>query len=231
MDKNELKKRVCRERAKGWYYANREKALKRIKAYQKNPDWILKRKVYRRQWYLKNRNKILAQRKDPNYKKHCDVVRKAYRSRPEIKVKNRLIKRQWDLKNRALINKKRRVYCRKKYNSDVLYKLRLSMHNQLVKGLNYNSLTKRNRTFGMLGYSVEDLKKHLELQFTSEMSWDNYGSYWHIDHKIPKSFASNKTELINLFQLDNLQPLEAKLNISKHNRVIADLFGSGSWNK
>jgi 5-methylcytosine-specific restriction endonuclease McrA len=96
---------------------------------------------------------------------------------------------------------------------------------QLVKGLRYHNLKKRDRTFKLLGYSVVDLKEHLEKQFTPKMNWGNYGSYWHVDHKIPKSFASNEKELLELFALDNLQPLEAKVNISKHNRYIADLFG------
>lgn len=172
-------KELNKQKAKEWYYANKTKALKRIKAYRLLPGWIQKR--------------------------------------------------EWDLKNKDLINAKNRIFIHNKYISNPHFKLIRIMHNQLLKGLKYHNLTKKNRTFVLLGYSAQDLKIHLEKQFTPEMSWSNYGSYWHIDHKIPKSFAQNKKELIELFQLDNLQPLEAKANVSKYNRVIADLFGSGSW--
>lgn len=33
--------------------------------------------------------------------------------------------------------------------------------------------------------SPKQLVEHLTSQFSPEMSWDNYGTYWHIDHIIP----------------------------------------------
>lgn len=36
-----------------------------------------------------------------------------------------------------------------------------------------------------LGCSLPEFKVHIEKQFSSEMSWDNYGYYWEIDHIIP----------------------------------------------
>ena len=81
------------------------------------------------------------------------------------------------------------------------------------------------KEYSLLGFNASDVKIHLEKQFDSKMSWDNYGTYWQIDHKTPISFAHNEKEVIELFQLDNLQPLEAKENISKSNIIIADLFG------
>ena len=35
-----------------------------------------------------------------------------------------------------------------------------------------------------LGCNIETFKKHVEQQFTEDMSWENYGE-WNIDHKIP----------------------------------------------
>ena len=71
----------------------------------------------------------------------------------------------------------------------------------------------------------DDLKLHLEKQFRDGMCWDNYGSFWHIDHKIPISFAKSKREVLELYALDNLQPLEASVNCSKANHFVSDLFG------
>ena len=78
--------------------------------------------------------------------------------------------------------------------------------------------TKSKPTFELLGYSVEDLKQHLEKQFTDGMTWENYGK-WHIDHIIPrKKLQYETTDDENFFKcwsLSNLQPLWAKDNWSK----------------
>ncbi len=49
------------------------------------------------------------------------------------------------------------------------------------------------------------------------MSWDNYGSYWHIDHLRPCiSFdQTNSNDQKECFNWSNLQPLEKSENISK----------------
>ena len=41
------------------------------------------------------------------------------------------------------------------------------------------------------------LKKHIENLFCDGMSWDNK-SDWHIDHKIPLSYAKSEEELYKL---------------------------------
>ena len=75
-----------------------------------------------------------------------------------------------------------------------------------------------------VGYTLEDLIKHLDKQFTKEngYTWKNYGE-WHIDHKIPISiFNFEKPEDIDFkrcWSLDNLQPLWATENIIKSNKI------------
>lgn len=86
-------------------------------------------------------------------------------------------------------------------------------------------LHRQKETFGywqeLTGYSLDQLKAHLEKQFDSKMTWENYGSYWHVDHKIPvTAFNFEHAEDIDFkrcWALKNLQPLEAKRNISKGN--------------
>ena len=54
------------------------------------------------------------------------------------------------------------------------------------------------------------------------MNWENYGSYWHIDHIKPKSLfifeSLEDEEFKQCWSLNNLRPLEAKENIRKGNR-------------
>jgi hypothetical protein len=93
---------------------------------------------------------------------------------------------------------------------------RTLMHRALSKG----KAGKSWRTF--VDYSLEELMLHLERQFVKGMTWDNYGSRWHIDHIVPRSsfvYASaDDPEFRAAWALTNLRPLWAADNWSKHAR-------------
>ena len=72
----------------------------------------------------------------------------------------------------------------------------------------------KNGTEKMLGCDWETAHKHLEIQFTKGMNWENQGE-WHIDHIIPLVSANTKEELIKLCHYTNLQPLWAEDNLKK----------------
>jgi len=63
--------------------------------------------------------------------------------------------------------------------------------------------------------------KKIEHKFTFEMSWNNHGSYWHIDHIKPcsKFDLSNPEEQQKCFHYTNMQPLPAIDNLIKGNRI------------
>ena len=42
---------------------------------------------------------------------------------------------------------------------------------------------KSGTTLDLIDCSIEFLKKHLESQFQKGMTWENYGTYWSIEHK------------------------------------------------
>lgn len=68
------------------------------------------------------------------------------------------------------------------------------------------------------GYSVGQLKKHLEKQFTKGMNWQRFMSgEIHIDHIIPLSSfdRTNEDEVRAAWQLSNLRPLWAEDNRRK----------------
>jgi hypothetical protein len=74
----------------------------------------------------------------------------------------------------------------------------------------------------LVGYTLAELKSHLEKQFTEGMSWENYGE-WHIDHIIPISAHNFKTEkdidFKKCWALSNLRPLWARENIIKKDKL------------
>ena len=84
---------------------------------------------------------------------------------------------------------------------------------------------KRRHWESIVGYTLQDLKKHLEKLFLPGMSWENYGrNGWHIDHIIPRSFfkfnSMEDVEFRYMWSLDNLQPLWKKDNFEKNDKVI-----------
>ena len=76
----------------------------------------------------------------------------------------------------------------------------------------------------LVGYKAQDLINHLEKQFDDKINWDNYRSYWEIDHIKPKSLFKYETaedpEFKKCWALENLQPLEKIKNRSKHDSYV-----------
>jgi hypothetical protein len=73
------------------------------------------------------------------------------------------------------------------------------------------------------GYSTEQLKLHLEAQFTKGMNWERFRlGEIHIDHIVPiSSFdLSNPDELRGAWAITNLRPLWARDNLMKSNKRI-----------
>ena len=83
---------------------------------------------------------------------------------------------------------------------------------------------KQKHTFEYLGLSKDELKAWFEYQFDEKMNWNNYGTYWQIDHVVPcASFDLTKEEEIHKCCIwTNLRPLEKKLNNSKNNKILDD---------
>lgn len=78
----------------------------------------------------------------------------------------------------------------------------------------YNSMkdNKNRSTLEYLGCTIDQYKIHLENQFAPEMNWENWGTYWEIDHNIPLSKGGT-------FHFTNTQPLTITENRKKSNKV------------
>ena len=60
----------------------------------------------------------------------------------------------------------------------------------------------------------------------SDMKWENYGSYWHVDHVYPCSLYDFSVEenRLKCFNWTNLTPLEGDENLKKSNKLDIDLI-------
>lgn len=83
---------------------------------------------------------------------------------------------------------------------------------------------KNNRHWeNLVSFTIDQLRSHIEKKFTSKMNWENYGTYWSIDHKIPVAVHNfERPEDIDFrlcWSLKNLQPMEKLANISKGAKI------------
>lgn len=114
-----------------------------------------------------------------------------------------------------------RSYQRRRRLTDVEWRLR----SRLSAQLNYCLRTGKGgkTTEATVGYSIAELRDHLERQFTKGMSWENMGE-WHIDHIVPLSSFTitgpDDPELRRAWALPNLRPLWAADNIAKSDKRV-----------
>jgi hypothetical protein len=159
---------------------------------------------------IKNETKIKNYQKE-YYKNNTDNILERVRS---YRVENIDNIREYDCKRREGRKDYLNKYFKKRRQIDVLFKLSSNLRNRTRKFLK----NKSKSTKEIIGIDLNELKSYLESLFVDGMTWDNYG-YWHIDHIIPLSSAKNEEELIKLCHYTNLQPLYAKDNIIKSNKI------------
>ena len=72
----------------------------------------------------------------------------------------------------------------------------------------------------LIGCTAAHIKAHLESKFTPEMNWDNYGTFWEIDHIRPcASFdLTDPAQQRACFNWINCQPLERIENRRKQDK-------------
>jgi hypothetical protein len=150
----------------------------------------------------------------------CIDCRKKYDI--EYHKQNKEKKSQYTKNNREKINERRK----KRFEQDSNYKIIEYTRARIRDALKNNAKKTKTKTKELLGCSIDELKLFLEYQFDKNMSWDNHGKYWSIDHVIPcASFdMSNIDEQKKCFHWTNLQPLSIKLNRQKSNIYDAKII-------
>ena len=188
----------------------------------KNRNWYICSsciKDYYKEYYSKNKDKYRKAsskwaKKYPDKIRalYCRANRKRYKKyRNQVKEENRIYR----LNNKEKLNK----YFRNLYASNINYKIARNLRVRVWEVL--KGIRKSSSTFKLLGCSLSHLKKCLERKFTSRMNWDNYGTYWEMDHIKPCALFNlvKPSEQRNCFNYKNLQPLTLKQNRSKGSRV------------
>jgi hypothetical protein len=127
------------------------------------------------------------------------------------------INQKWYRENRPRRLVIKAQFHKRKKATDPRYRLCHAISSAIGKSLRGKKKAGR-RWQNLVGYSLEQLKAHLEAKFLPGMTWSNHGE-WHIDHKRPiSSFTITSTDdsaFRECWGLSNLQPLWAADNLRK----------------
>ena len=169
-------------------------------------------KEYKRQYYLDNRDHLLALMKKRAKKNRAKKAQydKIYRKKNKKKIQKYLSKYAVEY------NKNRR-------KNDIQFKLAYNLRSSLSNALKKEQ--KAGSAVRDLGCSIDKLKLWLESQFYEGMNWGNYGrkpGQWSIDHIRPlsKFNLSNRKELLKACNYKNLRPLWHIDNQRKSDRIL-----------
>lgn len=178
------------------------------KARKANPEATEKHRVYCKKWNRKYPEKHRAHNKR-SATKHPETAKKWSKKHPD---KIRLYQKRSVQKARST--------ARGHLNHRMSYMIWNALRGR-KKGCRWES---------WVGYTVQDLKAHLESKFTEGMSWDIFvQGKIHLDHVIAKSRFHYKSpsdpEFKICWGLSNLQPLWAEDNLKKNAKTAKE------WNE
>jgi hypothetical protein len=158
------------------------------------------------------------------YMNYCKECHKAQVQKNRFKyieydkqyAKDNWLKKKTDPKYQLKHRDYQREYKRKKRQCNI-FRLKENLRTYF-----YRKLTNKiNSVFKYLNCSIEELKLYLETQFDKNMTWENYGTYWEVDHIKPiEDFNfENEDEIYECWSYKNLQPLTINKNRTKRYKL------------
>jgi hypothetical protein len=161
-------------------------------------------KILAREWKTKNRDRVAE------YNKQYKLCHKE-----DISEYNAV----YNVVNRDKIQPRSTANYLKKYHTDFNFKVAHNLRKHLRKILKENKQTKK--ALELLGCSREFFIKWLQFCFEINMTVENHGKIWHIDHVVPCSVfdLSKEEEIKKCFHWTNMKPMLAAENIKKNNKV------------
>lgn len=199
-DPVERQRLMKNERNRRWKKANRDKVRAARKRYAiKYPEKVKQESMVFRQEHPEYAKKW--------YTKHKEEAKEWWQNRSE--------------EQKAAKAEYNKNWKNKQYTENTVYRLRIIISTSMMRSIKKNKTNKR--LYRYLGYSIEELKEHLEHQFEDWMNWDNLGltankekETWQIDHIIPVNTFNIKEigdeEFRKCWALDNLRPLDSYIN-------------------
>jgi hypothetical protein len=187
-------------------------------------DWEYKEKnketlkLKQKNYYLNNKTVYL--KKSKNYQRKNKNKLKSYNKNYRIQNKKKIAikQKEYYIKNKKSILKRQIEKENVRRKTDPLFDLKKRISHRTRNAFKNRGWNKGSSK-DLLGTDFKTLKVYFEKQFLKNMSWENR-NMWHIDHIIPLSNAKTKEELLKLCHYTNLQPLWARDNLTKSNKLI-----------
>ena len=167
--------------------------------------------------------RIVKEKRTKNISEYrCSICKKCERIRAlekyhQNKEKYNSYSKKYKIDNNEKINETRRKYTKEKMKN-IEERLKRNMKSLLCSKIN-----KSKSSSIYFGETIENIKKWLEFNFDEYMNWENYGSYWQIDHVLPINCFNilDENENIICFSWMNLMPLPKILNLKKSDNIIS----------
>jgi len=212
-------KNLIKQNKKKFYQKNKEKINRKSSEYrEKNSEKIT---LYLKKYYQDNKETLCEKNKLRYFGNKEYRLKKSKEYREVNKEKYSFYLKEYYYNNKELLKEYRYNYQKNRRENDELFYLKDIISHRVREYLKSKKITKKNKTFEIVGCTPDELKIYLEERFTDGMCWDNRGK-WHIDHIIPLSSAKTEDELYNLCHYTNLQPLWAVDNLKKGNRILSN---------
>lgn len=206
--------RICKQ-CKNLYKKNYKQKHSKDELYNENIKQ--KKKQYQKQYYEKNKEKIKLNVKI-YHQENIDAIKKRtkqYRqNNPHIiynqnkKYKEKYPERVKEYKNKSA---KRPI--------SIIIRSAHRKFKKLFKSDNF-------KFYEYFRIQKDIYIKWIENNFNNNMNWQNYGTYWHLDHIKPcSSFdLSKESEFLECFHWNNLRPCEKTENLRKSNKIDTNLI-------
>ena len=158
----------------------------------------------------KHHKKQQKRKYDEDNKRHVQEYRRNY-----WKYASEEDKIRWNINRKPKDKQKRNIYEKNRREIDLNYKISGNLRSRLGSAIRNNR--KSGSAVKDLGMSIDNFKIYLEERFEIGMTWENYGSGWHIDHIEPlRSFdLTIREQLLEAVNYKNLRPLWAIDNLKK----------------
>ena len=170
----------------------KEKCLKR---YKDNPEKV---KAINKKWIENNKEKFkqLIKNNRGKYKEYDKQYAKNYTQQNSEKIKQK--QKEWRLNNpnyykekrkkeRQILNEYHNNYNKNRRKNDIKFRIKQCVSSNINFNIRKYKKSKSNSTVKYLGCSIKEYIVYLENMFLNEMSWENYGIVWEIDHITPIS--------------------------------------------
>lgn len=205
---------------------------------KKNPESIVENNKKERERYYKKKLQIANVIIDPMKNKLCSICNKEKTLdnfyiakckgtiRSMCKECNSDKRKIYYQNNREKTIEQTNKYKVERMKTDIVFKLERRLRCRIYQAFKAQSNEKTNRTWKYIDCNPIYFKKWIEFQLYDNMTLENYGKFWHIDHVKPcSSFdLSNPEEVNECFNWKNLRPYKSEKNLQKSSKInIMDL--------